>query len=303
MLAAAEKGGNAVVIGGGLLGLEAAAGLAVKGMNTKVVHLMPTLMERQLDPNAAYLLQKAIEKRGIEILTGANTSAILGDTKVEGVRLDDGRILPADLVVMAVGIRPNAVLAKEAGLEVKRGLVVDDHLRTSDANIFAVGECVEHRGQCYGLVAPLYEMARTLAATLAGDEVQGYSGSVVSTKLKVTGVDLFSAGDFAEGNEQDEIVLRDPLRGVYKRIVLRENRIVGAVLYGDTADGGWYFDLLKKNADITAMRDKLILGEAYQGGTPLSPIAAVAAMRMTQKSAAAMAYVKERSPRQSRRRA
>jgi nitrite reductase (NADH) large subunit len=276
MLAAAAKGGNAVVIGGGLLGLEAAAGLATNGMKTTVVHLMPTLMERQLDPNAAYLLQRAIEKRGIEILVGANTSAILGDGKVEAVRLDDGRMLPADLVVMAVGIRPNVQLAKDAGLEVKRGLVVDDHLRTNDANIFAVGECVEHRGQCYGLVAPLYDMAKTLAATLADEEVAGYAGSATSTKLKVTGVDLFSAGDFSEGDEKDEIVLRDPSRGVYKRVVLRDNRIVGAVLYGDTADGAWYFDLLKKGVDVTKMHDTLIFGQAYQGGgAPLDPVALV----------------------------
>jgi nitrite reductase (NADH) large subunit len=278
MLAAAQKGGNAVVIGGGLLGLEAAAGLAVKGMKTTVVHLMPTLMERQLDPNAAYLLQKAIEKRGIEILTSANTNAILGDEKVTGVRLEDGRTLPADLVVMAVGIRPHTALAKEAGLKVNRGIVVDDCLRTSDKNIFAIGECVEHRGQCYGLVAPLYEMAKTLAAVLAGEIVTGYAGSVLSTKLKVTGIDVFSAGDFSEGDEKDEIVLRDPSRGVYKRVVLRENRIIGAVLYGDTADGSWYFDLLKKGADIKSMRDMLIFGQAHQGGGALDPKAAVAAL-------------------------
>jgi len=279
MLAAAGKGGNAVVIGGGLLGLEAAAGLAINGMKTTVVHLMPTLMERQLDPNAAYLLQKAIEKRGITVLTSANTNAILGDSHVTAVRLEDGRTLPADLVVMAVGIRPNFALAKEAGLEVKRGIVVDDHLRTSDANIYAIGECAEHRGLCYGLVAPLYEMAKTLGATLAGEIVMGYTGSVTSTKLKVTGVDLFSAGDFAEGNENDEIVLRDPSRGVYKRVVLRDNKIVGAVLYGDTGDGSWYFDLLKKSTDVTSMRDMLIFGQAYQGGgAPLDPAAAVAAL-------------------------
>lgn len=278
MLAAAAKGGHAVVIGGGLLGLEAAAGLATKGMKVTVVHLMPTLMERQLDPNAAYLLQRAIEKRGIDILTSANTSAIVGNDRAEGVRLDDGRTLPADLVVMAVGIRPNAALAKAAGLEVKRGLVVDDFMRTSDENIFGVGECVEHRGQCYGLVAPLYEMAKTLAATLAGDVVEGYAGSVMSTKLKVTGVDLFSAGDFAEGNETDEIVLRDPSRGVYKRVVLRNDRIVGAVLYGDTADGSWYFDLLKKGADVKEMHGTLIYGQSYQGGGALDPVAAIAAL-------------------------
>jgi nitrite reductase (NADH) large subunit len=278
MLAAAARGGNAVVIGGGLLGLEAAAGLAVKGMKTTVIHLMPTLMERQLDPNAAYLLKKAIEKRGIEILTEANTSAILGDSKVEAVRLQDGRTLPADLVVMAVGIRPHTALAKDAGLEVKRGLVVDDQLRTNDPHIFAIGECVEHRGQCYGLVAPLYEMAKTLAATLAGEQVAGYMGSATSTKLKVTGVDLFSAGDFSEGDENDDIVLRDPSRGIYKRVVLRGNQIVGAVLYGDTSDGAWYFDLLKKGSDVSALRETLIFGQAYQGGSPLDPTAAVAAL-------------------------
>jgi nitrite reductase [NAD(P)H] large subunit len=278
MLAAAKNGGSAVVIGGGLLGLEAAAGLKIKGMNVTVVHLMPTLMERQLDPNAAYLLQKAIEQRGIEILTSANTNAILGDAHVTAVRLDDGRTLPADLVVMAVGIRPNILLAKEAGLDVNRGIIVDDHLRTSDPSIYAVGECVEHRGQCYGLVAPLYEMAKTLAATLAGDRVAGYTGSATSTKLKVTGVDLFSAGDFSEGNENDEVVLRDPRRGVYKRVILRDNKIIGAVLYGDTVDGAWYFDLLKKGADIAEMRDTLIFGQAYQGGVPMDPAAAVAAL-------------------------
>jgi nitrite reductase (NADH) large subunit len=179
---------------------------------------------------------------------------------------------------MAVGIRPNTALAKLADLNVKRGIVVDDHLRTSDDNIYAVGECVEHRGQCYGLVAPLYDMAKTLAATLAGETVDGYIGSTTSTKLKVTGVDLFSAGDFAEGDVKDEIVLRDPARGIYKRVVLRDDRIIGAVLYGDTADGSWYFDLLKKNVDIGAMRNALILGQAYQGGVALDPVAAVAAL-------------------------
>ncbi|MBV5264258.1 nitrite reductase large subunit NirB [Pinisolibacter aquiterrae] len=278
MLAAAGRGGSAVVIGGGLLGLEAAAGLAAKGMTVTVVHLMPILMERQLDQNAAYLLRKAIEKRGITVETGANTTAILGDGKVEGVRLDDGRTLPADLVVMAVGIRPNAALAKAAGLEVKRGVVVDDHLATSDANIFAVGECVEHRGACYGLVAPLYEMAKVLAGRIAGEPVPGYVGSVTSTKLKVTGVDLFSAGDFSEGDDNDEVVLRDPARGVYKRVILRDGRIVGAVLYGDTADGSWYFDLIRKHADVSDMRETLIYGQAFQGGGVLDPLAAVAAL-------------------------
>ncbi len=278
MLRQAERGGRAVVIGGGLLGLEAAAGLKAKGMQVSVVHLMPTLMERQLDPSAGYLLQKAIEKRGIEVLTGANTQAILGEKKVEALKLDGDRIIPCDMVVMAVGIRPNARLAKEAGLAVERGVKVDDAMTTSDPDIYAVGECVEHRGQCYGLVAPLFEMAKALAARLCGAEAAAYRGSVTSTKLKVSGIDLFSAGDFSQGDDDDEIVLRDPSRGVYKRIVLRDNRIKGAVLYGDTEDGPWLFDLLRKGADVAAMRDTLIFGQAYQGGSPLDPTAAVAAL-------------------------
>jgi nitrite reductase (NADH) large subunit len=278
MLRHAAAGGSAIIIGGGLLGLEAAAGLKAKGMAVTVIHLMPTLMERQLDPSAGYLLQKAIERRGIDVLTSANTQVILGETKVEAVKFDDGRTVSADLVVMAVGIRPNARLAKEAGLAVGRGIRVDDAMRTSDADIFAVGECVEHRGQCYGLVAPLYEMAKVLAVQLAGENSASYEGSVTSTKLKVTGIDLFSAGDFSEGDESDEIVLRDPSRGVYKRIVLRNKQIVGAVLYGDTGDGPWLFDLLKKGTDISAMRETLIYGQAFQGGAVLDPLAAVAAL-------------------------
>ncbi len=278
MLHKAAAGGRAAVIGGGLLGLEAAAGLNAKGMAVSVIHLMPTLMERQLDPSAGYLLQKSIERRGIEIFTNANTQVITGDSRVETVRLEDGRTVPADMVVMAVGIRPNARLAKEAGLAVDRGIRVDDTMRTSDTDIYAVGECVEHRGQCYGLVAPLFEMAKVLAAQLAGDTSVSYEGSVTSTKLKVTGIDLFSAGDFSEGDESDEIVLRDPSRGIYKRIVVRDKQIAGAVLYGDAGDGPWLFDLLKKGTDISAMRDTLIFGQAYQGGTILDPAAAVAAL-------------------------
>ena len=278
MDAAAQKGGHAVVIGGGLLGLEAAAGLALKGMKVSVVHLMPTLMERQLDASAGYLLEKAISARGIDVYTRADTAAILGADRVEGVKLKDGRILPADLVVMAVGIRPNKALATSAGLDCNRGVVVDDLMRTSDPDIFAVGECVEHRGQCYGLVAPLYDMAKVLASELAGENSKGFVPAATSTKLKVTGIDLFSVGDFSDDDENNEVVLRDPARGIYKRVILRDNRIVGAVLYGDTADGAWYFDLLKKGEDISAIRDALIFGQAYQGGSPLDPMAAVAAL-------------------------
>jgi nitrite reductase (NADH) large subunit len=277
MLEAAKAGGKAVVIGGGLLGLEAAAGLKQQGMDVTVLHLMPTLMERQLDPAAAYLLERAITARGIRVITKANTHAIAGETKVEGVKLDDGTILEADIVVMAVGIRPSTQLAKESGLDVGRGILVDDAMRTSDPDIFALGECVEHRNICYGLVAPLYEMANVIADRLCAGTAD-YAGSVTSTKLKVTGIDLFSAGDFAEGEGREEIVLRDAVGGIYKRLVIRENRIIGAVLYGDTTDGPWFFDLLKKGADISEMRETLIFGQAYQGGSPLDPTAAVAAL-------------------------
>ena len=278
MLAAARGGGRAVVIGGGLLGLEAAAGLQRRGMAVTVLHLMPTLMERQLDPAAGYLLQRAVEERGIEVRTGADTEAILGDDRVEAVLLKDGMEIPADLVVMAVGIRPSTALAKQAGLAVSRGIVVDDAMATSDPAILAVGECVEHRGTCYGLVAPLYEMARVAAARLAGDDTARYAGSLTSTKLKVTGIDLFSAGDFAEGEDREEIVLRDAAAGVYRRLVLQDDRIVGVVLYGDTGDGAWFFDLMKRGADVAEMRDTLIFGQGYAGGAPADPTAAVAAL-------------------------
>jgi nitrite reductase (NADH) large subunit len=279
MLAAAERGGSAVVIGGGLLGLEAAHGLSLRGMDVTVIHLMPTLMERQLDEAAGWLLRTELERRGQTILTGADTEAILEkDGHVAGVRLKDGRDIPADIVVMAVGIRPNTTLAKAAGLECERGVLVDDHMVTSDPAIFAVGECVQHRGQCYGLVAPLWDMCRALADH-ATDAPTGYEGSVTSTKLKVSGIDLFSAGDFSASEGAEDIVMRDAARGVYKRVVLRDNRLVGAVLYGDTADGSWYFDLLKKGEDVSDIREALIFGQAYASGGALGdPNSAVAAL-------------------------
>lgn len=278
MLAAAAKGGRAVVVGGGLLGLEAAHGLSLRGMAVTVLHLMPTLMERQLDEAAGWLLKQALEARGKTILTGADTAAILGETHVTGVELKDGTKLVADLVVMAVGIRPATALAREAGLAVGRGIQVDDHMVTSDPAIMAVGECVEHDGQCYGLVAPLWEMCRALADHLT-DACSGYRGSVTSTKLKVSGIDVFSAGDFSGGEGCEDIVLRDASRGVYKRVIVKGDRIVGAVLYGDTADGNWYFDLLKKQDNIAEIRELLIFGQAFaQGGGAADPRAAVAAL-------------------------
>jgi len=279
MLAAAEKGGSAVVIGGGLLGLEAAHGLSLRGMTVTVIHLMPTLMERQLDEAAGWLLKAELERRGQTILTGADTGEIIEkDGHVAGVRLKDGREIPADIVVMAVGIRPATALGKAAGLEVERGIMVDDHMVTSDPAIMAVGECVQHRGLCYGLVAPLWDMCRALADH-ATDAPTGYEGSVTSTKLKVSGIDLFSAGDFSGGDGAEDIVMRDAARGAYKRVIVRDNRLVGAVLYGDTADGNWYFDLLKKGEDVAEIRDALIFGQAFAAGGALAdPNAAVAAL-------------------------
>ena len=278
MLLAAQSREKAVVIGGGLLGLEAAAGLAERGMDVTVLHVMPTLMERQLDPAAGYLLQKAVEQRGIKVICKANTKAILGEGRVKGVELEDGRVVDASLVVMAVGIRPNVALARAAGLAVDRGIVVDARMQTSDGDILAIGECAEVAGQVYGLVAPLYEMARVAAARLSGERSPVFAHSDTPTKLKVTGINLFSIGDFSEGEGREEIVLRDATAGVYKRIVLKDNRIIGAVLYGETGDGAWFNDLKKKGTDISAMRDTLIFGQSYQGGAPLDPVAAVAAL-------------------------
>jgi nitrite reductase (NADH) large subunit len=277
MIAAARPGSNAVVIGGGLLGLEAAAGMAARGASVTVIHLMGHLMERQLDPAAGYLLQKDLEARGIRVHCKGATKAILGKDRVEAVLLDDGTIYPADLVCMAVGIRPEVRLANDAHLDVGRGITVDDQMRTSDPAIFALGECVEHDKQLFGLVAPLYDQAKVLAATLLGQDA-AFKPVQTATKLKVTGVDLFSAGDFAEAPGREDIVFRDPGRGVYKRLILEGNRLVGAVMYGDTADGSWFFDLIKQGKDVTDLRDTLIFGPAFAGGATANPLAAVAAL-------------------------
>lgn len=277
MIEASTKGGSAVVIGGGLLGLEAAAGLAQRGMDVTVLHLMGHLMERQLDPAAGYLLRKDLEGRGITVKTQASTKAILGEVKAEAVLLEDGETLPADLVVMAVGIRPETRLANDAGIDVARGIEVNAQMQTSDPDIFAVGECVEFDGQLFGLVAPLYDQAKVVAAALTG-EACAFVPKELSTKLKVTGCDLFSAGDFAEGDNREDIVFRDPARGVYKRLVLEGDTLVGAVMYGDTADGNWFFGLIKDGTSVAEMRDTLIFGPAYQGGAAVDPLSAVAAL-------------------------
>jgi len=271
-------GQKAVVIGGGLLGLEAAAGMAARGVDVTVVHIMGHLMERQLDEAAGYLLRKALIDKGITVKCAANSKEILGeDGKVTALLLDDGTELPCDLLVMAVGIRPNVALAQEAGVMVGKGIHVDDQMLTSDADVLAVGECVEHNGALFGLVAPLYDQAKVAAQTLMGEEA-AFVQKELSTKLKVTGCDLFSAGDFAEADGREDIVFRDPARGVYKRLVIEENRVVGAVFYGDTSDSNWFFGLIKDKTDISDMRETLIFGPAYQGGDALDPMAAVAAL-------------------------
>ncbi|OHB31772.1 MAG: nitrite reductase large subunit [Phenylobacterium sp. RIFCSPHIGHO2_01_FULL_69_31] len=282
MIAAAKPGAKAVVIGGGLLGIEAAYGLSKRGMGATVVHLMDVLMERQLDASAGFLLTEALAEKGVETVLEAQSEEILGaNGRVSGLRLKDGRVLDCDLLVMAVGIRPNGTLAKAAELEVNRGVVVDDSLRTSDPAIYAIGECVEHRGQCYGLVAPIWEMCRTLGEALTDGEA-AYEGSSLSTRLKVSGVDVFSAGKHLGGPGCEDIVFRDAGRGVYKRIVLEEGKVAGAVLFGDASDGGWYFDLMKSGEDVAAFRETLVFGQAAtEGLRGLDPSAAVAAMADT----------------------
>ncbi|MBY6153876.1 nitrite reductase large subunit NirB [Vannielia litorea] len=275
--ASGAPGSKAVVIGGGLLGLEAAAALRLRGMEVTVLHLAGHLMERQLDESAGYLLQKDLEKRGITVLTRASTKAIQGEGKVEKVVLEDGTVLEADIVVMAVGIRPAVSVAAEAGLEMGRAVKVDAQMRTSDPAIFAVGECVEFEGNLFGLVAPLYDQAKVLAKTLTG-EADSFTPKELSTKLKVTGCDLFSAGDFAEGEGREDIVFRDPARGIYKRLVIEGDKLVGAVMYGDTADSNWFFGLIKDGTDVEEMRETLIFGPAFQGGAAVDPMAAVAAL-------------------------
>ncbi|MGO9742660.1 MAG: nitrite reductase large subunit NirB [Roseiarcus sp.] len=264
MLEAASTRRNAVVIGGGLLGLEAANGLMKRGMNVTVVHLVDTLMERQLDSVAGGMLRQTLEARGMRFKMPAQTQAIVGEDRVTGVRFADGDEIAADLVVMAVGIRPNIGLAKKAKIYCERGIVVSDTMQTYDGRIYAVGECVQHRRQTYGLVAPLFDQAKVCANHLAMKGFARYEGSSVSTKLKVTGIDLFSAGDFTGGNGADEIVLHDAGAGIYKRLVLRDNRLVGAVLYGDTGDGAWYFQQMREGVDVSTMRDRLMFGEAQQ---------------------------------------
>ena len=272
MIDAATKYKKAVVIGGGLLGLEAANGLMLRGMQVTVIHVMPTLMERQLDAVAGGLLQKSLEERGLKFVMGGQTQALIGDEdagkggRVMALQFKDGTEIPADLVVMAVGIRPNTELAEKIGIHCNRGIVVTDTLQTvTDARIYSVGECAAHRGIAYGLVAPLFEQAKVAANHLAEHGIGRYTGSLTSTKLKVTGIDLFSAGEFQGGEGTEELIMSDPFGGVYKKLVIKDDKLIGACLYGDTVDGSYYFKLLRDGRSVADIRDKLMFGESSLG--------------------------------------
>jgi len=254
-----RPGDRVTVIGGGLLGIEAACGLVRSGARVTLLHLMDRLMERQLDAPAAVMLRKAVQAKGIDVLTEAETVRIAGENCVEAVELKDGRRIAADAVVVAVGITPNVALARDAGLKIGRGIVIDDGLETSTPGVHAIGECAEHRGCCYGLVEPAHEQARVLAQRFAGKEAD-YRGSVLATNLKVSGVHVFSAGDFLGTDGTEDIVLSDPGIGVYRKLVIAEGRVVGAVLYGDTTDALWYLELMRAGTNIESFRDDLIFG-------------------------------------------
>lgn len=263
LIGASRAARRAVIIGGGLLGLEAAYGLARRGVDVTVVHLMGWLMERQIDAAAAALLQASLTARGITVLLQAETQELIGNGRASAVRLKDGRVLPADLVVVAIGIKPKVALAQTAGLAVRRGIVVDDRMASSDPAILAIGECAEHRGATYGLVLPLWEQAAVAAAQLAGHGEWLYNGSLAATSLKVTGVDLFSAGEIEAGDGAEEIVYQDPEAGIYRKLVLKDGRLAGAVLLGDSRDGGWYAELIRQAVDIKPIRRDLVFGRDF----------------------------------------
>ncbi len=266
LLALAARKKPVVVIGGGLLGLEAAYGLAKAGAAVTLVHLMDRLMERQLDASAADLLKSLVERKGIRVLLNASTARLHGETQVEGVELADGQRLKADAVIFAAGIRPNVALARDAGIAVDRGIIVDDRLQTGVPDIYALGECAEHRGICYGLVEPAYEQAAVLARHLAGGAVS-YGGSVVATNLKVSGVGVFSAGDFIGAAGSETIVLNDIRQGTYRKLVIAEGRLAGAVLVGDTGDALWYLELIRTRTPIAGIRRDMMFGRALAVGS------------------------------------
>jgi nitrite reductase (NADH) large subunit len=280
MIEAARSHRRAVVIGGGLLGLEAAWGLKRRGMSVALVHLMPTLMERQLDAAAGTLLHRELDARGIAFFINSQAEGIIGSERAEAVLLADGRQIAADIVVLAVGISPNIDLARTADLDVNRGILVGDDMRTSDPDIHAVGECIEHNGQVFGLVALIWEHARVCGARLAGDDAAIYVPQPPFTSLKITGIDVFSAGALAAAGEDDEeITLHDARGGLYKKVILRDNKVVGCVLYGSATDGPWYVELMRDKVDVSPLRDRIVFGRAVaESASAQPPPADVAAM-------------------------
>lgn len=260
MRSVARPGARAVVIGGGLLGLEAAHGLARIGVDTTLLHVSDRLMERQLDARAARLVLAAMQAKGVRVILKADTAAFEGEERVRAVRLADGEVLPAGLVVVAVGVRPLTDLAKTAGLAVERGIVVDDRMTTSVPDVYAIGECVEHRGIVYGLVEPGYDQADVLARRLGGQEDAAYAGTVLATSLKVSGLPVFSAGEIADDAAGDPIILSDPRRGIYRKLLVRDGRLAGALLIGDVAESRWYMDLIRTGETVTPFRNELMFG-------------------------------------------
>lgn len=268
MLEGARRHRKAAVIGGGLLGLEAAHALARRGMQVTVVHLLPALMERQLDATAAAMLRASLESRGLGFLMPAKTVAVRGEKRATGLSFEDGSMLEADMIVMAVGVRPNMELAARSGLRCERGVLVDDTMQTFDPSIYAVGECVQHRDTLFGLVAPLWEQARVCAAHLAELGVRRYRRTATATQLKVTGIEMYSAGDFLGADGDEPLVLSDPRQGIYKRLIVRDNRLRGVVLYGDARNGPWYLELMSCGSDVGGMRETLLFGP--EGADPMA---------------------------------
>jgi nitrite reductase (NADH) large subunit len=265
MLSYSKSHNKAVVLGGGLLGLEAANGLVLRGMDVTVIHNNEVLLNRQMDRQAGEMLRTALEQRGLKFKMAAKTQRLIGDGSdhIKAVRFEDGSELECDLFIMAIGVRPNMALAQEAGLYCERGIVVNDTLQSYDPSIYAVGECIQHRGATFGLVAPLFEQAKVCANHLSDHGAAEYITLPTATKLKVTGINLFSVGDFQGDESSESIHFTDPVLGIYKKLVVKANKLIGAVLYGDTADGNWYQELLEKEEPVSEMRDVLIFGKAY----------------------------------------
>lgn len=280
MVDASKHYKNAVVIGGGLLGLEAANGLIKQGMNVTVVHLLEDLMNMQLDSKASQMLLLSLKQKGMQFKLKAQTQRLIAGNsgRVEKIEFSDGSVIDADLVVMAVGIRPNIELAQKSGIDCERGIVVNDAMQAFESSIYAVGECTQHRGRCYGLVAPLFEQAKVCARQIAKNDGDLYEGSVTSTKLKVTDIDLFSAGNFNGTANSEDLVFEDAARGVYKKIVIENDVIIGSVLYGDTVDSSWYFQLMKDESNIVDVRNRLLFGQAHVGDSGHGALDMVAAM-------------------------